>query len=72
MDKERKIRKKTAPSLTVMGLHPKPGESEPQAAKDRFHATEPAWRLLHAVTLLKIHQARCRVHAAHHATGGPH
>ena len=27
----------TAPSLTVMGLRPEPGESEPQAAKDRFH-----------------------------------
>ena len=37
----------TAPSLTVMGLRPEPRESEPQAAKDRFHATEPAWRMAH-------------------------
>ena len=34
-------------------------------------AREPAWRLLHAVTLLKLHQARTRAHMAYHDPKGP-
>jgi hypothetical protein len=60
------------PRLTVMGLRPEPGPSPSKQARDRHAASEPAWRLLHAVTLLQIHQARTRVHMAHHAQGGPH
>ena len=60
------------PRLTVMGLRPEPGPSPSKQARDRHAASEPAWRLLHAVTMLQIHQARTRVHMAHHAQGGPH
>ena len=62
----------TTPRLTVMGLRPEPGPSAPKQARVRHAASEPAWRLLHAVTLLQLHQARTRVHMAHHAQGGPH
>ena len=62
----------TTPRLTVMGLRPEPGPSATKQARDRHAASEPAWRLLHAVTLLQLHQARTRVHMAHHAQGGPH
>ena len=38
-------------------------------------AREPAWggggALLHAVTLLKLHQARTRAHMAYHNQAGP-
>jgi len=53
-------------------LRPEPGPSAPKQARDRHAASEPAWRLLHAVTLRQFHQARTRVHMAHHAQGGPH
>ena len=36
-----------------------------------WEAGEPAWRLLHAVTLhtrIEIYRARCRAHAAYHAS----
>ena len=36
-------------------------------AKAEWKALEPAWRLLHAVTLQEIYRARCRTHAAYHA-----
>ena len=48
----------TNPTLTVLGLRPEqPGGGDSRAGA-RFRAREPAWRLLHAVTLLKLHQAR--------------
>jgi len=53
-------------------LRPEPGPSAPKQARDRHAASEPAWRLLHAITLRQFHQARTRVHMAHHAQGGPH
>ena len=37
-------------------------------AKAEWEASEPAWRLLHAVTLHEIYRARCRTHAAYHAS----
>ena len=37
-------------------------------AKAEWEAGEPAWRLLHAVTLHEIYRARCRTHAAYHAS----
>ena len=58
------------PTLTVLGLRPRPDSSAPAQARERFEAREPAWRLLHAVTLLTLHRARNRVHAAHHDPKG--
>ena len=37
-------------------------------AKAEWEASETAWRLLHAVTLHEIYRARCRTHAAYHAS----
>ena len=62
----------TRPHLTVLGLRPAPPQAATPPDKARHKATEPAWRLLHAVTLLHIYQARNRVHMAHHAKNGPH
>jgi len=58
--------------LTVLGLRPEPQQAATPPEKARHKATEPAWRLLHAVTLLQIYKARTRVHMAHHADHGPH
>jgi len=62
--------------MSIMGLRPEPGPSATKQARDRHAASEPAWRLLHAVTLLQLHQARTRVHmgprlAACVVYGGP-
>ena len=46
----------------------RPGSPHPSPRE--FEAREPAWRLLHAVTLLKLHQARNRVHMAYHGPKG--
>jgi hypothetical protein len=60
------------PTLTVFGLRPKPPDSASGPAMAEYAAREPAWRLLHAVTLLKLHQARTRAHMAYHNQAGPH
>ena len=52
------------PILTVLGLRPEPPHGASDQARDRYAAREPAWRLLHAVTLLKLHQARTTEEAA--------
>ena len=62
----------TNPTLTVLGLRPKPPDGATSLAKARYEAREPAWRLLHAVTLLKLHRARTRAHMAYHGPTGPH
>ena len=61
----------TDPTLTVLGLRPKQPDGGDGRTDARYHAREPAWRLLHAVTLLKLHQARTRAHMAHHDPKGP-
>ena len=60
----------TDPILTVLGLRPEPPHGASDQARDRYAAREPAWRLLHAVTLLKLHQARTRAHMAYHDPSG--
>ena len=55
-----------------LGLRPKPPDSASGPAKAEHTAREPAWRLLHAVTLLRLHQARTRAHMAYHNQTGPH
>ena len=60
------------PTLTVFGLRPKPPDSASGPAMAEHAAREPAWRLLHAVTLLRLHQARTRAHMAYHNQAGPH
>ena len=60
------------PRLTVLGLRPAPPQTATPPDRARHRATEPAWRLLHAVALLYIYKARDRVHMAHHAKHGPH
>ena len=62
----------SSPRLTVLGLRPGPQQAATPPETARHKATEPAWRLLHAVTLLQIYKARTRVHVAHHADHGPH
>ena len=60
----------TEPLLTVAGLRTPPadlGDTGSQEAMKKWRAGEPGWRLLHSVTLLQLHQARCRSHAAYHA-----
>ena len=59
------------PVLTVFGLRPKPPDNANGPAHAEHAAREPAWRLLHAVTLLKLHQARTRAHMAFHNQAGP-
>ena len=49
----------STPVLTVAGLRPKPGHMAGQA-RARWEALEPAWRLLHAVTLLNRCMKRAR------------
>ena len=44
------------------------GRKDRPAGKAEWEASEPAWRVLHAVTLHEIYRARCRTHAAYHAT----
>ena len=61
----------TDPTLTVLGLRPQPPVGALGGARARYYAREPAWRLLHAVTLLKLHQARTRAHMAYHDPKGP-
>ena len=61
----------TDPTLTVLGLRPKQPGGGDGRTEARYHAREPAWRLLHAVTLLKLHQARTRAHMAYHDPKGP-
>ena len=39
-----------------------------EEAKREWETREPAWHLLHAVTLHEICRARCRTHQAYHAT----
>ena len=46
----------TNPTLTVVGLRPKPPDGATSLTKARYEAREPAWRLLHAVALLKLHK----------------
>ena len=58
------IRNKCTNTKIVVKKRPKPGPGAPTQARERFEAREPAWRLLHSVTLLKLHQARNRVHMA--------
>ena len=53
------------PLTTVAGLRTRPALTTEALA--RWRNLEPAWRLLHSVTLLQLHRARCRVHAAVHA-----
>ena len=55
-----------SPLLTIMGLRACPADLT-GAAREKWDALEPAWRLTHAVTLRQIHQARCRSHNATHA-----
>ena len=55
-----------SPLLTVAGLRLAPTTLAGEARK-RFTALEPAWRLLHSVTLLQLHRARTRLHMAYHA-----
>lgn len=55
-----------SPLLTIMGLRARPADLT-GAAREKWDALEPAWRLTHAVTLRQIHQARCRSHNAAHA-----
>ena len=55
-----------SPLLTIMGLRARPADLT-GAAREKWDALEPAWRLTHAVTLRQIHQARCRSHNATHA-----
>ena len=62
----------TNPTLTVLGLRPKPPAGATSLTKARYEAREPAWRLLHAVALLKLHKARTRAHMAYHDLTGPH
>ena len=59
-------------TLTVLGLRPKPPDGATSLTKTRYEAREPAWRLLHAVALLKLHKARTRAHMAYHDLTGPH
>ena len=40
------------PTLTVLGLRPQPRAGALGRDRARYYAREPAWRLLHAVTLL--------------------
>ena len=61
----------TDPTLTVLGLRPQPPVGALGSDRARYYAREPAWRLLHAVTLLKLHQARTRAHMAYHDPKGP-
>ena len=58
-------------SVKKAGLRPKPPHAASSQARARYDAREPAWRLLHAVTLLKLHQARTRAHMAYHDPSGP-
>ena len=60
----------TDPILTILGLRPEPPQGASDQARNRYAAREPAWRLLHAVTLLKLHQARTRAHMAYHDPSG--
>ena len=60
----------TNPTLTVLGLRPQPPDGALGRDKAKYYAREPAWRLLHAVTLLKLHQARTRAHMAYHDPKG--
>ena len=59
------------PTLTVLDLRPQPPDGALGRGKAKYYAREPAWRLLHAVTLLKLHQARTRAHMAYHNPKGP-
>ena len=61
----------TDPILTVLGLRPEPPHGASDQARDRYASREPAWRLLHAVTLLRLHQAPTRAHMAYHDPSGP-
>ena len=55
------------PKTAVAGLREAPREIA-GPVKQEWEAREPAWRLLHAVTCQEIYRARCRVHAAYHAS----
>jgi hypothetical protein len=48
----------------------KPPATGCESATAAWKAREPAWRLLHSVTLLQLYRARCRSHAAYHAKEG--
>ena len=54
------------PTLAIMGVRRRP-EDLTGGAREKWDALEPAWRLLHSVTLLQIHKARNRAHTARHA-----
>ena len=53
-------------TATVAGLRTCP-DGVTGKTKEEWQRREPAWRLLHAVTLLEIYRARCRTHEAYHA-----
>ena len=44
----------TDPTLTVLGLRPKQPDGGDSRTEARYRAREPAWRLLHAITLLRF------------------
>ena len=54
-------------TVAVAGLRTCP-DGVSGEAKSEWERREPAWRLLHAVTLHEIYRARCRTHEAYHAT----
>ena len=54
-------------TASVAGLRTCPDGVSGETRRE-WEACEPAWRLLHAVTLQEIYRARCRTHAAFHAS----
>ena len=52
-------------TASVAGLRTCPDGVTGETRRE-WEACEPAWRLLHAVTLQEIYRARCRTHAAFH------
>jgi hypothetical protein len=57
----------SSPRLTVLGLRPTPPQTDPPPDKALHKATEPAWRLLHAVALFHIYKA-CKPECTWHTT----
>ena len=55
----------SSPLQAIAGLR-KPPATGCESATAAWKAREPAWRLLHSVTLLQLYRARCRSHAAYH------
>ena len=59
----------SSPLQAIAGLR-KPPATGCESATAAWKAREPAWRLLHSVTLLQLYRARCRSHAAYHGKEG--